>query len=130
MNRHHHPNPDPDEHWLAELVQRLRRLRSVPDDMLTDLVTRDGACMDVRAEGRSPRWLHEDGTDRELAARLCQGCPVPLPCLERELRLSGEHTVGVWGALDEDTRRDLFPRWSRQHATDQEHPTRDDGGEL
>jgi WhiB family transcriptional regulator, redox-sensing transcriptional regulator len=123
-------HPDPDERWQVELIQRSRRLRSVPDDVLTNLVTRDGACMDVRADGQPPRWLHGNGADRELAARLCQGCPVPLPCLEQELRLSGEHTVGVWGALDEDTRRALFPRWSRQRVTDQGQPTRDDGGEL
>ena len=38
--------------------------------------------------------------DRELAARLCAGCPV-VECLELELRIKGADTVGVWGALRE-----------------------------
>ena len=49
------------------------------------------------AENGPPRWLHQAGSDRELAARLCAGCPVQRECLE----LLGcchqplEHRVGV-----------------------------------
>ena len=69
--------------------------------------------MQVSAEDGPPRWLHENGTDRELAARLCPGCPVQVECLELELRMFGDQTVGVWGALGEDDRRALVPHWRR-----------------
>lgn len=68
----------------------------------------------VSADDRPPRWLHEDGTDRELAARLRRGCPVQLECLELELRMFGDQTVGVWGALGEDDRRALVPHWRHE----------------
>ena len=55
--------------------------------------------------------MFDPGTDREVAARLCAGCPVQPECLELELRLFGEQTVGVWGALGEDDRRALVPYW-------------------
>ena len=34
-----------------------------------------------------------------------RGMPGPDPCLELELRMFGDQTVGVWGALGEDDRR-------------------------
>lgn len=100
-----------DDKWLAEIAQRLARLRSVPSGVLAEIVAWDGACMEVSADDGPPRWLHEDGTDRELAERLCRGCPVQRECLELELRMFGAQTVGVWGALGEDDRRALVPRW-------------------
>jgi WhiB family redox-sensing transcriptional regulator len=69
--------------------------------------------MEVTADNQPPRWLHEQGTDRQVAARLCRGCPVQPECLELELRMFGEQTVGVWGALGEDDRRALVPYWRR-----------------
>ena len=78
-----------DDKWLAEIVHRLARLRSVPSGVLAEVVARDGACMEVSADDRPPRWLYENGTDRELAARLCRGCPVQRECLELELRMFG-----------------------------------------
>ena len=54
----------------------------------------------------------EGPPDRELAARLCAGCPVRRECLEFELRTAGAETVGVWGGLDEDDRRALHAIWS------------------
>jgi WhiB family transcriptional regulator, redox-sensing transcriptional regulator len=106
---------------LIAFVDRLVRLRRVPTDVLAEIVARDGACLQLDhqacdADG-PPRWLHEAGTDRDLAARFCQGCPVQDECLELELRTSGEQTVGVWGALGEDERRALLPLW--QHAAAQ-----------
>jgi WhiB family redox-sensing transcriptional regulator len=103
-----------DETWLIEIVRRLARLRSAPTRVLAAIVARDGACMQPGPDspvGRPPRWLHETSTDRAVAARLCQGCPVQQECLELELRMSGEQTVGVWGALGEDDRRALVPLW-------------------
>ena len=42
-----------------------------------------------------------------------EGCPVQQECLELELRMFGDQTVGVWGALGEDDRRALVPHWRR-----------------
>jgi WhiB family redox-sensing transcriptional regulator len=85
----------------------------VSTGVLAEIVTEGGACMQVSADDGPPRWLHEVGSDRELAARLCAGCPVQQECLELELRMFGEQTVGVWGALGEDDRRALVPHWRR-----------------
>jgi WhiB family transcriptional regulator, redox-sensing transcriptional regulator len=105
---------------LVEIADRLARLRRVPSGVLAEIVARDGACMQVDQQACTadgpPRWLHEDGTDRELAARLCRGCPVQWECLELELRMFGEQTVGVWGALGEDDRRALVPHWRQATA--------------
>ena len=100
-----------DDRVLAGIARRLARLRPVPADVLAEIVADDGACMQVIAENGPPHWLHQAGSDRELAARLCAGCPVQLECLELELRLFGEQTVGVWGALGEDDRRAVVPYW-------------------
>jgi WhiB family transcriptional regulator, redox-sensing transcriptional regulator len=97
--------------WLVATAKRLGRLRRVPSRVLAEIVARDGACLEISTDDGPPRWLHEDGTDRELAARLCRGCPVQLECLELELRMFGEQTVGVWGALGEDDRRALVTHW-------------------
>ena len=56
----------------------------------------------------------EELTDRELAQRTCAGCPVQDECLELELRTAGEDTTGVWGALTDDERRELYPHWLRR----------------
>ena len=63
--------------------------------------------MRTHPDGDPPSWLFGDGDDRDVAARLCAGCPVRDPCLELELRLFGDQTVGVWGALGEEDRRVL-----------------------
>ena len=102
-----------DDRVLAGIARRLARLRRVPADVLAEIVADDGACMQLIAENGPPRWLHQAGSDRELAARLCAGCPVQRECLELELRMFGEQTVGVWGALGEDDRRALVPHWRR-----------------
>jgi WhiB family transcriptional regulator, redox-sensing transcriptional regulator len=98
---------------LAGIARRLARLRWVPTGVLAQIVADGGACMEVSADDGPPRWLHEAGTDRELAARLCRGCPVQQECLELELRMFSDQTVGVWGALGEDDRRALVPHWRR-----------------
>ncbi|GAA4659654.1 MULTISPECIES: WhiB family transcriptional regulator [Amycolatopsis] len=94
---------------LIGLAWDLDRLRWVPTDVLDDVVRRDGLCFwawsDEPPEARN---------DRELAARLCAGCPVLDECLELELRTAGEETVGVWGAMCEQDRRALYPHWLRR----------------
>jgi WhiB family redox-sensing transcriptional regulator len=106
-----------DDGWLVVIMKRLTRLRRVPTGMLAEIVALNGACLEISADDDGPpRWLHEDGTDREVAALLCQGCPVQWECLELELRMFGEQTVGVWGALGEDDRRALVPHWRQSTA--------------
>jgi WhiB family redox-sensing transcriptional regulator len=65
----------------------------------------------VPPDGDEPAWRDEPLTDRELAARLCAGCPVRDECVELELRTAGAATVGVWGGLAEDDRRELHRHW-------------------
>ncbi len=95
--------------WIA---WELDRLRWVPTGVLADVVLRDGLCMGAFTD--VPPWGDEEMTDRELAARMCAGCPVRDECLELELRTAGEGTVGVWGALAADDRRELYPHWLRR----------------
>jgi hypothetical protein len=68
--------------------------------------------IDVSAE--EPTWINDQATDRELAANICAGCPVPDECLELEFRTAGFTTVGVWGGLAEDDRRATYLAWSRR----------------
>ena len=60
-----------DDHILAGIARSLARLRWVPTGVLAEIVTEGGACMQVSADDGPPRWLHQAGSDRELAARLC-----------------------------------------------------------
>lgn len=100
-----------DSHRLRPaLARRLNRLRRTPTSVLADIVQRDGLCFWAFAADL-PVVAGEELSDRELAARLCAGCPVLDECLELELRTAGEHTTGVWGGLPADDRRALLPHW-------------------
>lgn len=99
---------------LIRIAWQLDRLRWVPRHVLWQLVAREGACMPAPLQGSEPPWLCRSASDRELAARLCEGCPVQDECLELELRIAGQHTVGVWGALPEDDRRVVHEHWLRR----------------
>jgi WhiB family redox-sensing transcriptional regulator len=98
---------NPDDNFEA-IVSRLDRLVHVPDDVLVDIVSRDGSCMRLDLE---PEWTGNELTDRELAVRICADCPVRDECLELELRTSGDQTLGVWGALPADDIREVYPVW-------------------
>lgn len=95
---------------FAEMAAGLDRLLVVPDEVLSDVVSRDGLCLWAFDRNGFP----EGETDRETAARLCAGCPVIDECLELDLRTAGANTVGVWGALPDTERRALFPVWLRR----------------
>ncbi|MFE2750598.1 WhiB family transcriptional regulator [Actinosynnema sp. NPDC059335] len=97
---------------LVAIAWELDRLRWVPSEVLAEVVGRDGLCMWAFTD--SPPWADEELTDRELASRMCAGCPVRDECLELELRTAGENTVGVWGALAAEDRRELYPHWLRR----------------
>ena len=112
-----------DDTRLAKILARLDRLINVPTDVLADIVMADGACVWCYGEGDPPPLTGQDTPDRELAARICAGCPVQDECLELELRYAGRDTVGVWGALTEDDRRALYPLWrARGHLEVSEGP--------
>jgi WhiB family redox-sensing transcriptional regulator len=102
----------------------LDRWQQVPTDVLTTLVMRRGLCLWGLWPAQEPDWDDCAPSDRELAARLCTGCPVIDQCREMDLRLAGACTTGVWGALAEDDRRALHRVWQRrrqhQHTPDQE----------
>lgn len=112
----------PDDY--AEIAKRLDRLAAVSHEVLAELVTRHGLSFWVFARSDMPELTGEDTPDRELAARLCAGCPVIDECLELELREAGEATIGVWGALSDIDRRAVYRlwRWRRDH-------TAEDGGD-
>ncbi|EHY91104.1 WhiB family transcriptional regulator [Saccharomonospora azurea] len=99
----------------AETARKLDRFDAVPDDVLCHVVTRDGLCFWVFDRDAMPELTGDGDSDRELAAALCAGCPVTNACLELELRTSGEETVGVWGGLAEDDRREVYRVWKRRH---------------
>jgi WhiB family transcriptional regulator, redox-sensing transcriptional regulator len=103
-----------EDRRLIEIARRLDRLRRVPTDVLGQIVTWAGRCMWAYTTGEPPQLTGCDTADRELAARLCDQCPVQDECLEFELRMAGEDTAGVWGALDELDRRALYPHWRRR----------------
>lgn len=101
---------NPDE-FLEHIAADLDCVAAVPDDALSDLVTRDGACMALYRDDQVPDWTGDDVTDRQVAARICAGCGVRRHCLELELRTSGHDALGVWGALPADDIRAVYPIW-------------------
>ena len=101
---------NPDDYFEV-IASRLDRLAHVPDDVLVDVVSRDGSCMLLYRLDLEPEWTGEELTDRELAVRICADCPVRDECLELELRTSGDQTLGVWDALPADDIREVYPVW-------------------
>lgn len=99
-----------------ELAAALDRYAQVPDDVLCEVVTRDGLCFWAFDRNEMPELTGEDEPDRELAAQMCAGCPVIRECLELELRAAGADTVGVWGALAETDRRAVHRAWQWRRA--------------
>jgi WhiB family redox-sensing transcriptional regulator len=110
-----------EDRRLIEIARRLDRLRWVPTDVLGQIVTWAGRCMWAFTAGEPPQLTGCDTADRELAARLCDQCPVQDECLEFELRTAGEDTAGVWGALDELDRRALYPHWRQRGERADDH---------
>jgi WhiB family redox-sensing transcriptional regulator len=96
---------------LEELADELDELAVVPTEVLADWVTAQGQCLWETTFGEPPEWTGEEEPDRELAHRLCAGCPVRAECLEFEIRVAGDQTVGVWGGLNADDRTALHKMW-------------------
>jgi WhiB family transcriptional regulator, redox-sensing transcriptional regulator len=112
-----------------EMAAELDELAAVPTGVLASWVTAQGRCLWETTFGEPPEWTGKDEPDRELATRLCAGCPMRAECLEFELRIAGEDTVGVWGALNEDDRRALHKVWFYRRGADiEEMPAEDPEG--
>jgi WhiB family redox-sensing transcriptional regulator len=107
-----------NERSYEEISAELDELADVPTEVLAAWVTDRGRCLWETTFGDPPSWMGEDEPDRELATQMCAGCPVRAECLEFELRVGGEHTTGVWGALNEKDRRALHTVWSQRRRAD------------
>ncbi|WP_051341931.1 WhiB family transcriptional regulator [Pseudonocardia spinosispora] len=115
---------------FEEMAAGLDELAMVPTEVLADWVTARGKCLWETTFGEPPEWTCEADADRELAHRLCSGCPVRGECLEFELRIAGERTLGVWGGLNTDDRLALHKVWaSRRRDEVAELPEDDEEGE-
>lgn len=118
----------------ARDAAELDALADVPDAVLERQVAAHGLCLWEITNGDPPEWTGQDTPDRELAARLCAGCPVRRECLEYELRTAGTDTVGVWSGFTEDDRRALHTVWrarvGRTDTTPPDENERDEGGET
>jgi len=119
---------NPDD-FFEEIAARLDRFELVPDEVLWEIVTRDGACVQLYRLDLEPEWARDELTDRELAALICADCPVRLECLELQLRTSGEHTLGVWGALPAEDVRALHPVWRSRRQSQGRRRGGQDGGQ-
>ena len=93
------------------LAAALDDLADVPTEVLADWVAARGRCLWETTFGDPPDWFTDPDPDRELATRLCAGCPVRSECLEFELRTAGEQSVGVWGGLNAEDRQALLTVW-------------------
>jgi len=111
-----------------DAAAELDSLAVVPDDVLARQVAVHGRCLWEITRGDLPEWSGRGRPDRDLAARLCAGCPVQRECLEFELRTAGAETVGVWGGLNEDDRRALHAVWMAR-AGRSAHESSNDVGE-
>ena len=105
---------------FEEISAELDELAAVPTDVLAAWVTDRGRCLWESTFGDPPEWTGDAEPDRDLATQLCAGCPVRAECLEFELRICGEQTVGVWGGLNELDRRALHDVWLRRRRADLE----------
>lgn len=103
-----------DDPEYAAMAARLDRLQQIPTDVLTTVVVRRGLCLWGLWPAVEPDWEDCAPSNRALAERLCEGCPVIDQCLELDLRTAGTSTTGVWGALAEDDRRALHQVWQRR----------------
>nr|WP_031468075.1 WhiB family transcriptional regulator [Sciscionella sp. SE31] len=101
---------------LRSIADRLDRFAEVETDKLAEVVGAEGACMVAMTEPEPPVLTGEAVTDRNLAERVCSGCQFQTACLELELRWSGPYQVGVFGALPDEDRRDLYPIWRARRA--------------
>jgi WhiB family redox-sensing transcriptional regulator len=111
---------------LGELSAELDELAVVPTEVLADWVTARGRCLWESTFGDPPEWSGDDDSDRELAHRLCAGCPVRSECLEFELRVAADQTVGVWGGLNADDRLALHKMWRSRRRDEIADPSADE----
>lgn len=112
-----------DNSEYTAMAARLDRLQQVPTEVLNKVVVLNGLCLWGLWPEVEPDWEDCAPSDRALAERLCEGCPVIDQCLELDLRTAGRSTTGVWGALPEDDRHALHPVWQQRR---RQHPSHND----
>lgn len=103
---------------VEELAAEMDELAVVPTEVLADWVTAQGRCLWESTFGEPPEWTGEEEPDRELAHQMCAGCPVRSECLEFEVRVAGDQTLGVWGGLNAEDRRALVKVWRSRRRAD------------
>lgn len=118
---------DDDTPEYTATAVRLDRLQHVPTEVLNTVVVLNGLCLWALWPEVEPDWEDCAPSDRALAERLCESCPVIDQCLELDLRTAGTSTTGVWGALPEDDRRALHPVWQQRRRQDQGQSDQDGG---
>jgi WhiB family redox-sensing transcriptional regulator len=111
------------------MAAELDELAAVPTEVLARWVSDRGRCLWETTSGEPLRWSGVDEPDRELAHRLCARCPVRGQCLELELRVAGDQTLGVWGGLSVDDRRALHTVWSSRRRDEITQLATDEDGE-
>jgi len=111
-----------DRPELTALLRRLRRLRRVPDSVLAGRVLADGLIWQMPRDNDLTAAAEAADPDRDLAARLCAGCPVQDECLELDLRWRGGRPAGVVAGLTESDRRTLHPLWTADRADPPSRP--------
>jgi WhiB family redox-sensing transcriptional regulator len=109
------PNALPPEQ--AARAARLHRLRHVPDVWLADLVAEQGLVRQPNGPAPEEATKRDGAADRELAARLCAGCPVQDECLELDLRWMADRTTGAFSGLTDADRRAIHAHWAAERAT-------------
>jgi hypothetical protein len=95
---------------------------------LVDAVREQGLCGRVEPERRGRWWPNagspnqcaagsrERRAERELAERLCDGCPARLGCLALSYVLAEHGRWGIWGGLAAGDRHELRGLWERARA--------------
>lgn len=111
----------------APMAAEAEELAIVPTEILADWVTDRGHCLWMATFGELPAWPGGAELDRELATRMCGGCPVRAECLELELRAADEGRDDARCALHPDDLRTLHGMWSARRWADIEAMPKQNG---
>ena len=114
---------------LEQQAAELDELAAVSTEVLADWVTARGRCLWETTFGEPPEWTGEDEPDRASGTEPSGQSPVRTECLEFELRIAGDQTVGVWGALNQDDRRALHKVWACRRRGEIEQLANEDGAQ-
>lgn len=124
VNTTHNKPSDPPGLVRAELsVRGAAWLAGQPSDFLADTVSAQGLCQRAEPECRGGWWPGEGGPnhgditcERELAERLCGGCPARLACLALSYGQTEHGRWGIWGGVAARDRHELRKLWKQARA--------------